>query len=188
LPPGSEFRLACDASALESACIRYARRYGIRKDALRVRSGFGLVDQQRAAIHQISHCLLHARSRSRDNELFVVIAELAGFRLVDELANTIRMCRAARHRLIVIDTPGDSGSASFTPPAPTGSGAGAGPGEAARSDESPWRAELVRLGVRYARLEDPQLMQIVVNELELLRSARGRSGDSRALSHPGGYR
>ncbi len=183
LPPGSEFRLASDPDAFESACQRFARHFGISKESSGAGVSRGSIDQQLAVVHQISRCLLQAHSRARDNELFVIIAELAIKRsLINELTDTIRVCRAARHRVIVIDTPTGIRPDHFVDPS-AGRILGDLPGRLAMQQDPGLQHDLTRLGVRYARLEDPQLMQIVVNELELLRSGRARSGNQRAFAH-----
>ncbi len=183
LPAGSEFRLACNGSALEAACCRYAQRFSIQKPRRDSGVSQGTLDEQRSLMHQISRCLLQAQSRARDNELFVIIAEFANTPApIRELTDTIRLCRAARHRVIAVDTPAGMTTDGLVDKTAARILAAAG-GRLETQPNPDLHRELTRLGVRYARLEDPRLMQIVINELEMIRSGRGRSGSQRAFAH-----
>jgi hypothetical protein len=125
---------------------------------------------------------MHARGLARDNELFVVIAALAGQSAVQQgLVEVIGVCRAARHRVIVVDSPAARPSlhigeldASLVADALGASDS--------RQDER-FRKELTRMGVPYARLDDPRLVQMAVAEIELIRAGRGRVSGQRMYAY-----
>jgi uncharacterized protein (DUF58 family) len=174
LPPGQEFRLASDSRLMADACRRYAAKFGLSR-ARHQRSRAPSIDQQSDLANQLARCLIQARSRARDHELYVVMSEFSGNPRIDgRLIDAIRVCRAAHHRVIAVRA---------VPLAPLHAAVDptvamlARRGLLARADasSSEWSRELVRIGVRSAELRDPRLMQVVVNELELIRASRSRS-------------
>ena len=183
LTPGSEIRLIADNEAMLDACRAYSRKYPVTPPRFHSSSGRPSVEEQQALQHNIVASLLQCRSRARDNELFVIIAELMSSSEANhELLEAIRVCRAAKHRVLVIETPArevaaetyyDHDAARILT-ANSVSGAGS---------NSLLRQQLTSLGVRCASLDDPQMMQMVVDELALLRSGKSRSANPRAFAH-----
>lgn len=182
LPVGSEYRLMADRQAMRSACLRYAEQYPVRRelagtDAPQSTSASAALEQQMA------NCLMQTAHHARDNELFVLIGCFPESGLSPgPLRDAIRVCRANRHRVIAIDTPPARRPHRLIDP------------DAARivtrlQAASPVeggatiRRELTRMGVRYSRLDDPEMMQMVVNELEFIRTGRARTAHQRAFAH-----
>lgn len=183
LPPGTEFRLIADNEAMLYACEAYSRKYPVTMPRYHSSSGRPSIEEQQALQHNIVASLLQCRSRARDNEMYVIIAELMSSSDANhELLDAIRVCRAAKHRVLVIETPTrevaaetyydhDAArilSANFVSEA---------------GHNSLLRQQLTSLGVRCASLDDPQMMQMVVDELDLLRSGKSRNLNPRAFAH-----
>ncbi len=178
-PPGDEFRLACDRRAMADACRHYVRKFGAAGPARPASTRIVTTDQRLELIGHLAQCLVQARSRARDHELFVVISEFGGEESVARrLTDAIRVCRAARHRVLVVDAPAESpGTRPLDATVARMVDQGVLRGDS-RLDPA-WAHELTRLGVHHAQLDDPALMQIVVRELELIRSGRGRTSFGR---------
>ncbi len=183
LPPGSEILLAADNDAMLEACRAWSRKYPVTLPRYHSAVGRPSVEEQHALQRNIVASLLQCRSRARDNELYIVIAELMSSNEANrELLEAIRVCRAAKHRVLLIETPAravaeeayyDNDAARIlTAHADTRTG-----------NNSLIRQQLTSLGVRCASLDEPGMMQKVVDEIDLLRSGKSRSANPRAFAH-----
>lgn len=194
LPVGSSTKLQYDDQALRDCCRRYVDRYSVvstatsvqlqhdRDDTSRWRS-----DCARMSWSLCSH-LSNARSRAKDNELFVLIAPgPIHHDGIDELENTLRTVVGARHRVVFVAPQKPKLPREYFDPlvAEIFQQASQSPyGEPNREADDPFRPEgvalefqrmLTRLGVAYGELGEPSMMQAVASEIGVLRSGKRRA-------------
>ncbi|MGI9519618.1 MAG: DUF58 domain-containing protein [Pirellulaceae bacterium] len=180
-PAGFEYRLIHDADAMRNACMEYARIYPVSSVPVHAIDNEYRESVETGTLEQLCLRLMEARSRARDNELFIVIGRLPVRETgVNRLEEVLRVCRAAGHRLIFVDTGRPGVTQEIRDPL-----ARQILGEAIeKHDEFVAReaaSRLATLGVRTASLDDPQLMERVAMEIELIRSGKVRSGSARSL-------
>ena len=117
--------------------------------------------------------LLEARTRAKDNELFVLIApEPVDREGVDAIDSAVKTVVAARHRVVFV-APAVPRKKIIHDPLAARIIAEADAVDA-RNTESELRLGLTSLGATFARIDDPALMQIVAMEIGLLQSGRSR--------------
>ncbi len=180
-PPGFEFRLIYDDRAMRDACLEYARRYPVSTVPVRSMNSEDTESIESASLEQLCLRMMEARNRARDNELFILIGRLPIREPeLHRLEEMVRVCRAAGHRMIFVDTGRPDAMQEIRDPL-----ARQILGEAIeKHDEILSRqaaGRLASLGVRTALLTDPQLMERVAMETELIRSGKVRSGSARSL-------
>lgn len=187
MPPGHSFRLIHDAAAIRAACLAWCRQHPVV--TVRIRPSLRSDDDRSRLLTNEVLCkrLLEAHARAKDNELFVIIgcwpqSPTQAGRLLD----VIRLCRTAGHRVIAIDGGLPDNRQGLQDPL-----ARAVWNEYQECDEQLIPAfavqELNALGVRYAQIQDPRLMETVAIEVDLIRSGkfRGRAGGQSVQFAPG---
>ena len=129
----------------------------------------------------LNSALLHAVSRSKDNELFVVMVDLIDHtpRLYDLIA-AIRLARARHHRVVVI-CPWPTVQEFFGQTVSEKTAHIVARAERLRLEESAKEAmtAIRRLGVPVAFATEDQAAQLVIAEAELARSGRATLAGSR---------
>jgi len=185
LEPGMSTRMQYDDQAMGDACLMYSQKFLIVSNSTAVAFDQPWLDPNRwrAACHRMTESLcdnlLDAKSRAKDNELFVLIApEPVDYVGVELIESAVKSVVAARNRVIFV-----------APSIPTQNDVIHDPtaarilAEANRQDlnapdsELKWR--LTSLGATFARIEDPTLMQLVASQIGLLQSGKSRGRVSR---------
>lgn len=164
----------------DSEFRRYARRFMVDYP-LRQTKVKRLLDanrQRRAeqqAMTQISRAIMEGVTRAKDNELFVILsitpmedAELSQFE------KAVRFAAAAHHRVIVIDVGKHVPLAAFLDLRASHILAKSRDRGLVEQQQR-LRRSLTQFGARVASLSEPQLIQSVAREVELLRSGRTRT-------------
>jgi uncharacterized protein (DUF58 family) len=182
LPCGSATRLQFDENWMRELCLRYASEYSVDSESttLAIDSyyqdmGSWLNVRNRIWL-ELFEQLNQLRSRAKENELFVVISPEPHDLLSCEMMETaIRTTIAAKHRVIFIAPEPPSFPETISDPA------------AAeiferfkrtnyRTADSELGDRLKAIGVPFARIDDPKIMQLVAAEIGLLQSGARRSG------------
>jgi uncharacterized protein (DUF58 family) len=184
MPPGYEIRLALDDEAMLHACRVYARHFPVGLPRHHSSSGQPLIDEQCALQHNLVLSLLQCQSRARDNELYVVVCELTALpRANQELLDAIRVCRAARHRVMLVETPPRPASADVIHDEIAARILTRRGTTSQTEGNSLLRRKLTALGVRCSNLDDPRMMQLVVDELDILRAGKSRGRSHHSFAH-----
>lgn len=176
LSHGFSTRLQYDDDAMRGMCVRYIERYSVFSDAASLPLTARRPDLRRrvGATQTLCDQLLESRMRARDNELFVLIAsEPSDASGIEMFLNAVRATVAARHRVIVVSP------AAARRPSPIRDPVAARIIEMTERDDdrnrtSALRDGLMTLGARFARVDDPALMQLVAMEIGLLQSGSSR--------------
>jgi hypothetical protein len=215
LEAGVSTRLQFDDESMRDACLRYVNRYSVDSNSTTValdapwaNPGVWRRECSRMTQFLCDH-LLEARSRAKDNELFVLIApepiDRSGIEIVE---NTIKSVLAARHRVIFVAPWLPRLSSSNQDPVAArimdqaklprtefrNSGLREPHAEPFYSDhlepplvkdtrhdaKSDLRFGLTTMGATFARIGDPTLMQIVAMEIGLLQSGKSRAKSLRS--------
>ena len=174
LPLGYEYRLIHDPAALRLACVNYLRRFPITTERIQPPAYLYDNDLRSTANDLLCQRLMEAQSRSKDNELLVVIGSLPSEAIeLQKVVDVVRLCRARNHRMIYVDagryqphqSVSDESLRQFLP-----------------AIEDPLRKRiaepLIQLGVRCANVDDPKLIEKVAIEVDLIRSGKMRGGRS----------
>lgn len=184
--PGISTRMQVDNELMHHACLSYVSKYTVVSSSTNVTAKPPWFDpgswhqESRGMTFQLSEMVLEANARAKDNELFVVVApEPFDFECEEMLLNTLKSVVARGHRVVFV--------APMVPYAPTKIHdplAAKILSQASvvdmRSAQSKFRERVSELGVAFARIDDPTLMQIVAMEVGLLQSASGRKRVLRA--------
>ncbi|MEO1971539.1 MAG: DUF58 domain-containing protein [Pirellulaceae bacterium] len=167
-------RLQHDDVAFRDAAARFVTEYSVNlRPPLRrfdVELDHALRKQ---AMKTLCQAVLEGVTRAKDNELFVLVGQLP----VDDddtecLVKTIRLARAKYHRTVFVETHSPE---TYMPQDPIASQMLRGMHQGIMGRRrNELHSNLVALGARMARVEDPRLMNVVLAELELLR--HGRTG------------
>ena len=180
LQPGMSTRMQFDNDAMRKACLDYVDKYSAVSHATTVSIERPWEDAGRwrreseAMTHSLCKHLAEARSRAKDNELFVLIApEPADRSCVEAIVSSVKMAIAARHRVIYVAPAIAKSSQPVEDSVAQRILAQAGVVDT-RNTESELRLGLTSLGASFARLDDPALMQIVANEIGILQSGKSR--------------
>lgn len=189
LEPGFSTRLQYDDDEMRSACLRYVQEFSVVASATNVTMDPPWLDpsrwQQECRRMAFSLCdvLKESRSRAKDNELFIIIApepfdhdcELA-------LESAVKSLVSARHRVIFVAPMVPQTKVPISDPVASRILANVKQHDS-RHAETSFRFRMTALGVTFARIDDPALMQMVAMEVGLLQSGqqRGRSAGSRVL-------
>ena len=183
LPCGSATRLQFDEIWMRELCLRYAVEYSIDSSSTTLAiepsyqdMGSWLNVRNRIWL-ELFEQLNHLRAKAKENELFIVISpepyDLLG---CDMMESAIKTALASKHRVIFVAPEPPSLPEKISDPA------------AAkifernrrsnyRTADSELGDRLRKLGVSFARIDDPKLMQLVSAEIGILQSgARRASG------------
>lgn len=182
LPCGSATRLQYDEVWMRTLCLRYAAEYAVDSTSTTLAIdppyqdiGSWLNVRNRIWL-ELSEQLNQLRSRAKENELFVIISpepyDLLGCEMMEA---AIRTTIAAKHRVIFIapeapsfpDKIGDPTAAEIF---------ARNRRDGFRKADSEMGDRLGQLGVAFARIDDPKLMQLVSAEIGILQSGSRRAG------------
>ncbi|MFK7768117.1 MAG: DUF58 domain-containing protein [Mariniblastus sp.] len=180
LQPGMANRMHFDNGEMQKACLQYVDKFSVVSHATTVQIEQPWADASRwrreseAMSEALCKHLTDARSRAKDNELFVLIApEPISAACVEKVVSAVKMAIAARHRVIyvapIVTNVGRAVSDSVAQRILAEAGV-----VDTRNAESDLRLSLTSLGTAFARLDDPALMQIVANEVGVLQSGKSR--------------
>jgi uncharacterized protein (DUF58 family) len=186
LEPGVSTRLQLDDSRMRNACLAYVQKYSVVASSTNVTISPPWSDpnlwyrESRKMTLLLADILMEAKSRAKDNELFVLIAPEPFDRECEEaLDKVIKTVVSAGHRLVfvapmvpyikpVIFDPVAKRILESTDM------------KSSRNAESGFKKRMGELGVAFARIDDPKLMQIVAMEVGLLQSGKSRGRVLRA--------
>jgi uncharacterized protein (DUF58 family) len=179
LEPGLSTRMQFDDDSMRRACLKYVEEFSVVASSSNVAinppwSQPGRWHQaSRRMTKYLSDNLLEARTRAKDNELFVLIApEPVDREGLETIESAIKTVVSARHRVIYV-APAVPKKLIIHDPL-----AAEIMKESARRDvrgqDSELRLGLAKLGATFARMDDPSLMRIVAMEIGLLQSGKTR--------------
>ncbi len=160
--PGVALRLQFDDSLFRERCRRLLEEHpGMVDLTVLPRQQAALTEEARNAAHSMHRGLLARVAHANDNELFIVIGAVPEHPADREsLLDVVRVARAEHHRVMFVEICAASSV------------------EAQAASETvafaDFQRELVRLGAKFSRLDDPRLMQKAAAEIELLRLGRTR--------------
>ena len=180
LEPGMSTRMQYDDRAMADACMQYVDRYVVVSNATSVSFDQPWIDpgRWRTASHggtkMLCANLLDAKARASDNELFVMIApEPIDQESLELIESSVKTVIAAGHRAIFVAPTVPSPNNMIHDPVAARILARENRVDLSHADsELKWR--LGSLGVAFARLEDPSLMQIIASQIGLLQSGKSR--------------
>lgn len=174
-PIGFACRLMEDDREFRNTCRRFLGEH----PSYRVPSVTVLdIEQQwrchRQATNSVCRAVMEGVARARDNELFVLVGTLPlDSAELQELENSLRVARAAHHRVILLSLGEEAMGAQFTDPTAINVLT-----ETQHEAQLGMRAEterrLVKLGVKMADVDSPSLTEEIASEVELLRFGRMR--------------
>ncbi len=186
LEPGISTRMQIDDRLMRQACLSYVKNYTVVASSTNVTAKPPWADPGRwhsecqKMTLKLTETLLESKARAKDNELFVVIApEPFNLECENMIHNTLKTVVAAGHRAVfvaplVLHAPTeihDRLAARILSDATVID---------MRSAASRFRERVSQLGVAFARIDDPKLMQLVAMEVGLLQTGSGRKRVLRA--------
>ncbi|MEL7500330.1 MAG: DUF58 domain-containing protein [Planctomycetota bacterium] len=181
LSPGMANRLQCDDRLFRKYCLKYVDKYNVvsTSTTVAIDPPYQDVGQWLRARNKLTLKLCkrlnQIRSRAKDNELFMLVApephDLLGCEMLEP---AIKQCVASGHQVMYIapERPiirhvvTDATAADIIQRYSTGN---------YRKAFSELGERLQRLGVPFARIDDPRLMQLVANEIGILQSSSNRA-------------
>lgn len=184
--PGISTAMQVDDKLMRRACLQYVNQFTVVASATNVTSKPPWSDpgrwheECRMMTTKTVETLLDSNSRAKDNELFVVVApEPFDQQCENLLVEALRTVVAGGHRVVFV--------APIAPPPirkildPTAARI-LGDANVVNMRNAPtmFRDRVSELGVAFARIDDPKLMQLVAMEVGLLQSASGRKRALRA--------
>lgn len=184
--PGISTRMQVDDRLMHQACLSYVRKYSVVASSTNVTAKPPWSDpgswhqESRGMTFQLSEMVLEANARAKDNELFVVVApEPFDFECEEMLLNTLKSVVAGGHRVVFVAPMVPYAPAKIHDPLAAKILSEASVVDM-RNAQSRFRERVSELGVAFARVDDPTLMQIVAMEVGLLQSGSGRKRVLRA--------
>ena len=180
LQPGMSTRMQFDDDVMRKSCLDYVEKYSVVSHATTVAIEQPWADASRwlresqAMTEALCKHLVEARSRAKDNELFVLIApEPVNRARTEAIESAVKSAIGARHRVIFIAPAVSKSNKSVQDPVAKRILHQSGVVDT-RNVESHLRHALTSLGAAFARIDDPALMQIVANEVGILQSGKSR--------------
>jgi uncharacterized protein (DUF58 family) len=182
LPCGSATRLQYDEVWMRRLCLRYATEYSVDSASTTLAidppyqdMGSWLNVRNRIWL-ELSEQLNQLRARARENELFVIISpepyDLLGCEMME---TAIKTTIAAKHRVIFVAPEAPSFPDQISDPIAAEIFA-RNRRASFRNADSEMGDRLGQLGVAFARIDDPRLMQLVSAEIGILQSGSRRAG------------
>lgn len=186
LQPGISTRMQVDDQLMRRVCLDYVNKFSVVASSTNVTVQPPWADpgrwhnESRKMTLNLTETLLESRTRAKDNELFVVIAP-EPFDLDGEsmLENALRTVVASGHRVVFVAPLIPHGPKEIHDPLAEKIMREINQIDV-RNAASRFRERVSQLGVAFARIDDPKLMQIVAMEVGLLQSASGRKRVLRA--------
>lgn len=180
LEPGVSTRLQFDDDAMRSACLNYVEQYSVVAYSSNVTLDPPWLDparwnsECRRMAYYLCDVLLEAKTRAKDNELFIVIApEPLDHDCEEAIESAVKSVVSARHRVIFVAPMVPQPKLSISDPVAARILAKTTQYDS-RNAETSFRFRMTALGVTFARMDDPALMQIVAMEVGLLQSGKSR--------------
>ena len=184
--PGISTRMQFDDDLMRRACLEYVQKYTVVASSTNLTTAPPWADPGRWQIEcqnmtlKLTETLLQSNARAKDNELFVVVApEPFDLMTEDIVENTLKTVIAAGHRVIFVAPMVPEEPMQIHDPLARRILSEATPVNM-RDAKSRFRDRVSQLGVAFARIDDPKLMQLVAMEVGLLQSASGRKRVLRA--------
>lgn len=181
LAPGSEYRLQHDDVAMKKACKAYVAKFGITD--VPVLAPVSLASErkrQRDATGIVCKRLIEARTRAKDNELFVVVGRApCDDDQIHQVVDTVKVLVAAHHRVMFVDTETNDVYDKILA------------SDARRvfnehslqlreNLEDRFNSSLLATGGTFGHLTDVKLMEKIATEIGLIRTGRSRGGTARS--------
>ena len=180
LDPGTSTRLQFDDEMMRSSCLKYVQQFSIAASSTNITMDPPWLDpvcwhnECRRMTSILCDNLTDAKSRAKDNELFIVIApEPFDRECEDEVESAVRSLVSARHRVIFVAPMAPQPKISVSDPIAASVLAHATQYDS-RNAQTSFRFRMTALGATFARIDDPSLMQIVAMEVGLLQSGKSR--------------
>ena len=174
LGPDAPLRLAHDDRMMADYTHRFLTRIGAAQRDIRQQKS---VDDSKADV--LASSLVRAVSRGRDNELFVLLADLLEYDgKLDALTDAVRLARARHHRVVVICPwperirPANDSARIVPQDVNTDELVRRAETERLRMAANRLKAELMRWHVPVAFTADEQAIRLVLSEAELTRDGR----------------
>ncbi len=184
--PGISTRMQLDDQLMRQACLAYVEKFTVVASATNVTvdppwaNPSSWQRECRSMTEKLTEALMQTNARAKDNELFVVVApEPYDWECEDMLVNALRTVVAAGHRMIFVAPMVPQAQTKINDPLAARI-LGQAKTEDLRNVHSPFRERVSQLGVAFARIDDPTLMQVVAMEVGILQSASGRKRVLRA--------
>lgn len=178
--PGISTRMQVDDDLMRRACLSYVSKYAVVSSATNVTvnppwatpgSWHG---ECLAMTMKLTETLLQSNARAKDNELFVLVApEPFDYECEEMIVNAIRTVVAAGHRVIFVAPMVPQARPVIHDPL-AAKILGEAQTQDLRRSESRFQERVSGLGVAFARIDSPRLMQLVAMEVGVLQSASGR--------------
>ena len=184
--PGTSTRMQFDDDLMRKACLDYVQKYTVVTNSTNLTAkppwadpGRWQVECQKMTL-KLTETLLQSKARAKDNELFVVVApEPIDLASEDMVENTLKSVVASGHRVIFVAPLVPEEPTQIHDPLARRILSEATPVNM-RDAKTRFRDRVSQLGVAFARIDDPKLMQIVAMEVGLLQSGSGRKRVLRA--------
>lgn len=173
---GWSIRLRHDGTAFRQACVRFLESHPVCEPIPPKLGGTqALIALNQRTLQSVEKALLESLARAHDNELFVLILASPHPSLdLNPLQDVIRLARAKYHRVIVIDVGQSYRIQEVQDPTARRILESRQTRSTSVRPASPWSDALQRLGVKIASIDDPELIEIVAREVELLKYGRAR--------------
>ena len=188
LPIGTAIRLQFDNRKMREYCLRYATDYSLdsTSTSLALDPPYQDVGQWVNARNrnwlELSEKLNQLRAKAKENELFVIVApEPHDVLSLELMESSIKKTVAAKHRCVFIAPEAPAVPTNFSDPTAARIFERYH-GDDYRRAESDLGGRLQALGVAFARIDHPEIMQMVAAEIGMLQSgARRGAGRARAI-------
>lgn len=176
-PSGYARRLLEDESEFRKVCHRFLTQYpSYRVPAVAMPDVDRYWHAHRKAIQSIGRALVEGVARARDNELFVLVGAMPLDKAeLQELEQSIRVARAAHHRVIVLGAREEALEDRVTDAAAKRVFLGE-THQANLHMQTETKQCLGRLGAKTVDVNSPSLTEEIAAEVELLRFGRARLG------------
>ena len=180
LDPGISTRLQVDDDLMREVCLAFVNKVSVVASSSNVTINPPWSDpnrwyrESRKMTLKLSDLLTESKSRAKDNELFVLIApEPFDRECEDVLDGVIKSTVSAGHRVVFVAPMVPYRKPVIYDPVAARiiNSAHLDSGNHAPSD---FRKRMSELGVAFARVDDPKLMQMVAMEVGLLQSGKSR--------------
>ena len=184
LAPGMSTRMQFDNYAMRKYCLRYVEQYSVVASSTNVSLappwkdlGTWLRERRRMTLYLCDN-LIEAKSRAKDNELFVVISpEPPDQDCLNSLETAVKNVLSAKHRVIFVAPTIPRLRLDVRDPVAKRIMVDAMQIND-RKTRSKLRSRLTKLGAAFARIDDPALIQIVAAEIGILQSGKTRGGSA----------
>ncbi len=186
LPAGMSTRLQFDNPEMRAACLQYVHQFSVVSSSTNVTLAPPWTEPRywnqecRRMTLMLTNVMAEAKSRAKDNELFVIVApEPIDQPCEDALESVIKTIIAAGHRVMFVAPLAPLPAPSAVDPVAERIMRDFGSIEPSNAPTSFGR-RVIELGAAFARVNDPSLMQMVAMEIGILQSGKSRGRAMRA--------